>query len=221
MKRQCSVTTCRQQTSGFSTQCDAHKRTLRRHGHAEQKGVTLQELKPFRDRVAARRVKNAGSPMWTLLERRWEALTGHAEATLDRYSMGTPAITYERRTAEQLLTLRDSVPANAVIDTALAMFAFGEQRPSRFKSDKAFGFQLSRRVRGLAEVNAGEHKDAKTGRVKRTYKDVPPRVLDCMAESLKVAFGVAGMRLAELDKKEAERVQTERQELHDALREMK
>ena len=169
MKRHCSVTTCRQQTSGYSTQCDAHKRTLRRHGHAEQKGVTVQELKPFRDRVAARRVKNPGNPTWSLLERRWQALTGHAEATLDRYSMGAPAITYERQTAEQLLTLRDSVPTNIVIDTALAMFAFGEQRPSRFKSDKAFGFQLSRRVRGLAEVNAGKHKDAKTGRVKRTW----------------------------------------------------
>jgi hypothetical protein len=38
-----------------------------------------------------------------------------------------------------------------------------------------------------------------------------------MAESLKLAFGVAGIRLAELDKKEAAGVQAERQELHEAL----
>jgi len=57
--------------------------------------------------------------------------------------------------------------------------------------------------------------------MKRTYRDVPPRVMECMAESLKMAFGVAGMRLAELDKKDAEGVQAERRQLHDALEEMK
>jgi hypothetical protein len=220
MVRQCSIRVCSERTSGFSKLCEAHKRTQRRHGHAEQAGVTAHELKPFRERVTARRVKNPGNPTWALLEARWEALTGHAEATLQRYSMGAPAVSYERQTAEQLLTLRDAVPAHAVIDTALAMFALGEQRPGRFKSDRAFGAQLSRRVRGLAEVNAGKHKDAKTGRVKRTYRDVPPRVLDCLAESLKVAFGVAGLKLAELERKDAEGVQAERQQLHAALGEM-
>jgi len=46
-------------------------------------------------------------------------------------------------------------------------------------------------------------------------------VLDCLAESLKVAFGVAGMRLAELEKKEAEGMKSERQQLHDALKDLK
>ena len=100
MARQCSIRVCRERTSGFSTLCEVHKRTQRRHGHAEQKGVTVHELKPFRDRVAARRLKNPGNPTWALLDRRWEALTAHAGATLDRYSMGAPAASYERRTAE-------------------------------------------------------------------------------------------------------------------------
>ena len=221
MSRQCSVSSCTQQTSGFSSLCELHKRTMRRHGHAEQKGVTVHELQPFIERVTARRAKNPASPTWPLLQRRWEALTGHAEATLQAYSTGAPAVSYERQTAEQLMVLRDNAPGDAVIDVALAMFAMGEQRPGRFKSDKAFGFQLSRRVRGLARVNAGSHKNARTGRTKLTYKDTPPRVLDCLAESLKVAFGVAGMRLAELEMKEVESMKSERQQLHEALKDLK
>ena len=221
MSQQCSVRSCIQPTSGFSNLCELHKRTMRRHGHAEQKGVTVHELQPFVERVAARRAKNPASPTWNLLQRRWEALTAHAEATLRGYATGAAAVSHERQTAEQLIVLRDNVPGDAVIDVALAMIAMGEQRPGRFKSDKAFGFQMSRRVRGLARVNAGSHWNAKTARMKITYKDTPPRVLDCFAESLKVAFGVAGMRLAELEKKEAEGMKSERQQLHDALKDLK
>lgn len=220
MRRACSVNRCGKQTSGFSTHCELHKRTLRRHGHPEQKGVTLVELQPYRDRVAARRAKNPANPTWKLLEARWAALTALAEARLDASAMGVPGSAYERQAAEQLLTLRDAVSGVALVDVALAMFAMEAHRPARFKSDKAFGFQLARRVRGLAEVNAGSHWSAKEGRVKRTYRDVPPRVLECMAESLKMAFGVTGMRLAELDRKEAEGVQAEREQLHAALGEL-
>lgn len=220
MKRQCEVVGCRENTTGWSTLCEAHKRAKRRHGHAEQTGVTGHELKPYLMRVVARRAKNVGNPLWQLLERRWVALTAHAEATLQKYATGAPAISYERQTAQQLMTLRNSVHADALINVALALFAFSQQRPSRFKSEKAFGFQLARRVRALAVINTGKHWSAKDGRMKRTYRDMPPRVLDCLAESLKVAFGVAGLRIAELEMKDAAGASAERQELHDALKEM-
>ena len=178
------------------------------------------ELQHFRQGVAARRTKNPSNPTWALLQARWEALTAHAAATLDASAMGVPMVSHERQAAQQLMSLRETVPGVAVIDVALAMFAMEAQRPARFKSDKAFGFQLCRRVRGLAEVNAGRSWSASEGRMKRTYRDVPPRVLECLAASLKLAFGVAGMRLAELDKKEAESERAERQQLSNALKEM-
>jgi hypothetical protein len=220
LRRLCAAHSCGQPTGGFSTLCEGHKRTLRRHGHAEQKGVTVFELEPFRQAVAARRAKNTGNPTWALLEARWEALTAHAAATLDASAMGVPMVSHERQAAEQLISLREAVPGIAVIDVALALFAMEAQRPARFKSEKAFGFQLCRRVRGLAEVNAGTSWSAKEGRMKRTYRDVPPRVLDCLAASLKLAFGVAGLRLAELAKRDAEGERAERQSLNDALKEM-
>ena len=182
--------------------------------------MTAYELQPFTDRVQARRAKNPINPTWVLLDRRWEALTGHAGLTLAPYSTGVAAVSHERQTAEILVALLDSVDGVAVIDTALAMFAFSAQRPSRFKSDKAFGFQLSRRVRGLADASNVSKRSPTTGRMKRTYAEVPPRVMDCLAESLKVAFGVAGLRLAELEKKDEAGVQAERNQLSDALKDM-
>ena len=220
MSRPCAVVRCIESAAGFSIHCELHKRHLRRHGHPEQKGVTVAELQPFLERVAARRTKNPSNPAWSLLERRWDALTAHAAGTLEAHSSGVASMTYERQTAQNLVTLRDSTQATTVIDVSLAMFAFNEQRPSRFKSDKGFSFQLARRVRALADVNTGSTWSAKDGRMKRTYRDVPPRVLDCLAASLTAAFGVAGLRLAELELKEAAGQQAEQLQLRDALKEM-
>jgi len=220
MTKRCAALHCAEPVAGYSTLCESHKRTLRRHGHALQTGITALELKPFQERIAARRAKNPTNPTWELLRGRWEALTAHAKASLDAYANGSPAISYERQTAEQLGTLRTTVPVDDVIDTALAMFLLWEQSPLRFMSDKAFNFQLSRRVRGLAEANSGSHYSATEGRIKRTYRDTPPRVLDCLAESLKVAFGVAGMRLAELEKIDKQKMTDKKLELSAALKEM-
>lgn len=220
MKRRCAVAICGQPTSGYSIHCEAHKRTLRRHGHAEQTGVTVHELAAHRKRVEARRAKNPANPTWAMLEAHWEALTGHAEATLQAYSAGDAAISYERHTAQQLVRLRDAVPARDVIDTALAMYSLQVERPARFKSDRAFLFQLSRRVRGLAGVDAGSRWSHSEGRMKKTYTEVPPKVLACLGASLQTAFGIAGLRLAELDKKDAAGKQAEKLALHDALKEL-
>jgi hypothetical protein len=180
----------------------------------------VHELAAHRRRVEARRAKNPSNPTWALLEARWEALTGHAEATLQGYAAGAVAITYERQTAQQLLALREAVSAWDVIDTALAMYSVQLERPARFKSDRAFLFQLSRRVRGLAETNAGSRWSPSEGRMKKSYTEVPPTVLACLGASLQTAFGIAGLRLAELDKKEAEGQQAEQKQLHDALRDL-
>lgn len=220
MNRRCEVTGCREYPAGWSTLCEAHKRAKRRHGHAEQTGVTGHELKPYLRRVAARRAKNAGNPLWQLLQARWEALTGHAAATLAGYASGAVAVSYEKQTAEQLMTLRDAVPGYAVIDAALAMYVYGEDRPGRFKSDQAFNFQLARRVRGLARANAGSHWSAKEGREKRTQRDIPPKVLGCLAESLRVAFGVPGLKLAAMDRADASGLLIERQQVSDAMEAM-
>lgn len=221
MTRLCSVHNCTKHVSGYSPLCELHKRNQRRHGHPEQCGVTVHDLRPFQNSITARRVKNPTNPTWPLLERRWEALTGHAAATLAGYSDGSPAVSYERQTAEQLLSLRDTVRGEVVIDTSLAMYSMWEQRPGQFRSDRAFNFQLARRVRGLAPANTSSHWSEKDGRTKTTFRDIPPRVLECLAASLGQAFGVVGLKLAGLEIQEAADARSERDQLQAALREMK
>lgn len=117
MSRPCSIVACGKDASGYSTLCELHKRSMRRHGHAEQSGVTVHELQPFREAITARRAKNPGNPTWQLLAGRWQAVTGHAEAVLAAAASGSAGVSYERQTAQQLLILRDSVPDHVVIDT--------------------------------------------------------------------------------------------------------
>jgi hypothetical protein len=64
-----------------------------------------------------------------------------------------------------LLDLRRAEMAEVV----LAMFLMLDQDRRRFRSDRAFLFQLARRVRSLSDVNAGERFDYNTAKVRRAY----------------------------------------------------
>lgn len=217
MKRLCAVPTCGQPAAGYSTLCEGHKRSLRRHGDAEQTGVTVHELKPFRDRVTQRRQRNPGNAAWGLLRARWDALADHARVVVAIEAKGTPGVSHERQAARQVLTLHGSVAADDVVDVALAMVVYQELRPARFKSDEAFDVQLARRVRGLSPANAEQYLETSTGRTRRTYRETPPRVLLTLASWLKSAFGVAGISLAKLEAREADGSREERQRMADAL----
>jgi hypothetical protein len=109
MTQRCTALHCAEPVAGYSVYCEAHKRTLGRHGHPLQKAVTLPELKPYLDRVTARRAKNPTNPTWALLRSRLDALTGHAAASLVNNAAGAITTTYERQTAEQLVALGDTV----------------------------------------------------------------------------------------------------------------
>ncbi|HXE23088.1 MAG TPA: hypothetical protein VN617_12255 [Rhodoferax sp.] len=218
MNKQCAATGCQGPTSGYSTYCERHKRAQRRHGHVHQDGVTVPELKPYRDRVAARRKKNPANPAWEILETRWMAVAAHAAETLKGHAAGRPGVRYAVLAADHIQRLADAVPHQVVTETALAMFVMREVQPNRFRSDRAFDFQLARRVRALTDANAGSYYDQGTGKLKRVYRDVLPGTLECLAGSLKEAFGVAGLRLAELDKKDDQRQADANAKLAEALR---
>lgn len=220
MSRPCAAPGCAEPVAGYSTHCERHKRALRRHGHPDQEGVTVHELKPFRDRVAARRAKNRQNPAWGLLADRWGRLVSHAEDVLKAFAEGKAGLRHERIAAARITTLAGAVPAEVVVETALAMFFLQDAHPQRFRSDRAFDFQLARRVLGLTEVNAGTYWDDKLGKVKRVYRDTPPQVLETLARYLKHAFGAAGLQLALLERQEARDIEDERKRLDAALKDM-
>jgi hypothetical protein len=215
--KQCETAGCRAPASGFSTLCAPHKQAMRRHGHPAQTSVTVHELRPYVARVKARQAKNKESDAWSLLEGRWEALRGHCRAVVERYASGGVSIRHERMAAHQVTTLADAVPADKVVQTALAMYLLAQDRPTRFQSDRAFRFELVRRVRGLSDVNAGTYWDQKAGRSRRVYRDLPPRVMEVLGAWLAEAFGGAGLVLASKEREDAERVAQEHQRLAVAL----
>lgn len=152
----CQLPACHQAASGFSPWCHAHKQANRRHGDPLQEGVTGHDLRPYLARVVARQAKNKDSEAWSILAARWEALTAHCRGIVRRAEAGHAYLRQERAAALQALRLAGNVAPEKVVQTALAMYLLQDHRPTRFRSDKAFRFELVRRVRGLAAVNAGE-----------------------------------------------------------------
>lgn len=220
MSKPCAASDCHDVISGFSSYCDRHKRAQRRHGHVHQTGITVPELTPFMARVKARREKNPASPAWEILETRWDAVVASAEKTLKGHVAGRAGSRYDVLAADHIRRLGAQVEPRAVIDTALAMFVMREIRPQRFKSDKAFDFQLARRVRALTDSNAGTYFDHETGKTKRVYRDIVPATLERVALPLKEAFGVAGMQLAALDERDRKKKDNDKLRLVAALKEL-
>lgn len=220
MSKDCAVATCSAICAGYSTHCERHKRALRRHGHPEQEGITVQELHPYRKRIAVRQTKNPANATWGILRERWAAVAVNAETVLKAHASGKPGSAYIIKAAHHINHLATAVPDGVVMEAALAMFLMREAQPQRFRSDRAFDFQLSRRVRALSDLNAGTYFDHETGKTKRVYRDVLPGTLMALSEPLKAAFGVAGVFLAELDQRDEKKTAAKKMELMMALKEM-
>ena len=217
MPRTCSVPGCHESTAGYSYFCRKHKQTQRRHGSPTQLAVTAHELRPYAALVDARRAKNPESEAWTILEARWEAVLRQAQDTLQHHAEGRVGVRWERLAAHQLVTIGRDVESWAVVRTALAMYLMLDQQPSRFACDAAFDHQLVRRVRGLTDSNAGAYWDHQEQRSKRVYRDIPPRVIQAMAQPLKTAFGATGLTLAAKEREDIDKANEERQRLAAAL----
>lgn len=215
--RQCAVPSCGAAAAGHSTLCERHKRTQRRHGHPEQLGITVHDLKPYRMRVAARQAKNPNNPAWSLLQQRWQTLVDSSMETTTAYQRGAVSIGYIVKAAEQVQRVAAAVSAGVVLETTLAMYLLREERPARFQSDRAFAFELARRVRGLTDCNAGTYWDAKTGKAKRVYRDLTPKVMEHLAAQLAATFGGAGVFIAGLERTEADKARADQQDLCKAL----
>ncbi len=217
MSRQCKVPSCYRPTGGFSTMCTKHKSTERRHGHPEQGGLTVAELAPYRLRVRARVAINKDNPTWGYLQANWKAAMGYAETQIRAVYAGAFFIRHEVKTWEALLRIDQGAAFSEVLEVALAMFLYREEKPYRFESDKGFDAQLVRRVRTLAPVNAGSYYNHKTGKVQRVYRDLPPRTRETLAGVLRQIFAVAGLTVSGLEMAEQQAKVDQKGRFHAAL----
>lgn len=222
MTRTCRAPGCGEPASTrFSLYCRAHKTRLRRHGAIDQEGVTEAALGPYRRLVRARVKRNETSPLWAQLEDRWATVVNHAKGIVAAHERGETGYSHERKAAHEVIKVAGDVEAKAVVETALALFLMEGEQPRRFRSDAAFRWQMVRRVRGLTDLNAGTFYDHESGKVKRVYKDLTPRAVAVMGQWLADAFGGAGMHLAKMEERDREKAVSARQEMHQALEELK
>ena len=211
--RNCRAPNCAAKAARFGHFCNTHNSRKRRHGAPDQRTITKALLAPFTNRVRTRVEANEGNLVWEHCAANWRALVSHAEAIVARSRTGAAGISFERRAAEELCKLARVIDQQEIMFTVFAMFLMAEERPGSFVSDDGFSFQLVRRVRGLTDVNAGEWFDHNSGRVKRAYRDAPPKVTRLLASWFSHAFGSVGIYFARLDQRDRD----EKQRRSDAL----
>lgn len=216
-QRQCAAASCTSLTAGFSNLCSGHRKTKTRHGHSGQMAIPASRLAPYLGRVQARYQANVNNEAWSILTKRWSILVEESTRTLENYRAGFASVRQHVQAAEQIRTLDGLGDPMKVAHVALAMYLIADEEPRAFRSDQAFDYQLVRRVRALAPVNSGTYWDGKSKRMKRVYRDLPPRVISVLAENLKAAFGFAGLQLAGIEQRTVDRAEVERKRLADAI----
>jgi hypothetical protein len=190
----CIVPNCGFPTLGRSNKCNAHRLTLRRHGHPLQSGLKVTEYGPYRTAIRRLWEANEDSPFWEVLRARWDRLQEHARGVLARAEV-SPYDRHEVRAAQDLQKLASNVPFITVACTALALYVLQADRPYLFRDDEAFRFQLIRKVRGLDKLAVYESWNHQRRATRRVYRDMPPRAVRMLAAQLGTVFGEAGLLL--------------------------
>lgn len=166
--------------------------------------------------------KNPDARGWAALDQRWDALLQHAAEVVERARSGKPGQRNERRAAEEVLKIAQEAEGRAVWVRVAALYSLQEEFPQRFRSDRAFLFEMVRTVRRLSAVSVSQYYNAATGRTKLVYRDPPPQAIEFMAAWLREAFGFAGLHLArewrEARERGAQEKAREREEINEAVK---
>lgn len=215
MKPRCRVNGCANARAGHSLLCSKHRARKRRHGHEEQRTISKGDLKPFIEKVQARITKQPDAKLWSVLDRRWDVVT-----TKWRAELPTTIYRYVRAGMKELVRLADTVSGREVAVTIIAMYLLQDHDPRLFKNEAGFRTQLARRVRGLSSTSFSHWSGAGDGRERRAMKELEPKTVAYLSALLVKLFGPAGVRVAQLERREEEEQRKERLAFYDALGEV-
>ncbi len=207
--RLCAADGCHVPVKGtYSIFCFSHTNSNCRHGHPLQLAITLRDLRVYlaqtdailkRNEVASKddKVKlDAIDARWDLLVRTCSDLLTSPRAQED----------WKRTAASLIVKLAEEVSARNVWRTVVAMYLMRRDQPRTFRSDRAFHFQLQRRVRTLGTINSGTYYDHKTGKTKKVFKDHPQKTLHQIGLWLEQTLGPVGIHFCHvLDREEETR----------------
>ncbi len=181
----------------------------------------MSDLKPYLALVDDIIERNRENPTWGIAAARWDALVHHCNSIVTAYLNGKPMIKFEVQAAREVIRLSENVKAQEVIRTVCAIYLLAEHRPRTFLSDNAFTHQLVRRCRGLTEANAGSWYDHATGKMKRVYRDLPPRTVNFLGQMIAEVLGPVGIVVARTDQRRREHETRQRENLRNALEELR
>jgi hypothetical protein len=194
----CRVSGCNRKPSHWGHYCSSHKSRERRHGDARQEGITKAHLAPYVKAIRTVIERNHENPAWADLDAAWQEVVDENRAAVDAIQRsGRPFIGWEHQAQTEIVRLAQYVKSREIVENVLALYLMAYEEPRRIKTDRAFKFQLVRRVRALTEVNAGVTWDQHRRRTKRVYRDLPPRATEHMAELIVAALGAAGVNVAQ------------------------
>ncbi|ANY78906.1 hypothetical protein BB934_12360 [Microvirga ossetica] len=208
---------CERAATRYGVYCNAHRSRQRRHGEANQDAISKADLKIYEQLVHDRIGKNKNKAIWQQLKARWGVIVQEAQEALEQSRKGTPMPSWKRTVAVELVKLSNTVEAEAVINTVLAIYLLQDHEPRKIKSDRAFRTQMVRRVRGLTKQNAGTWRDSSSGKTKIAYRELNAKAVDALSHKLVMAFGPTGVTIADLEKRDHERKQMELIEHNQAL----
>lgn len=216
----CIVNGCTAQPNGRSPYCATHRKRWRRHGDAQQQTIRAVDLKVYRHTVSGILDRDKNGKIMAVMTSNWEKIIAYARDEVEQYRKGKPFQRHVRKSCEELVKLADSVTVRDLLEVGLAMFLMREWDGRKFASDRGFIFQLARRVRALTDLNVGTHYNHATGKVHRTYRDLPPKVTTLLAQALVGYFSRAAGHVISIAKKDWEEQQRKSCELDEAFAEL-
>ena len=174
----CRAPNCKTKTrSGLGQWCEYHRQRRRRHGEATQQGIRKQELAPF-VKVAQRIVaRDSSGRVETALREIHTILTDHVRSVAVDADRGAWVPKWTARAAREMLKVLVETPPLQCACTVAGVFLLREHQPYLFVSERAFRFELVRHFHKLVATAWGSYYDEKAGRVKKTYRDLPPRTV--------------------------------------------
>jgi hypothetical protein len=215
MPPRCRVSGCANVRAGHSHLCSKHRSRKRRHGHEEQRTISKADLKPFIDKVHTRIAKQPETKLWSICDQRWDVLT-----TSWRSQPPDTIYRFVRAATRELVRLADMVSGREVAITTIAMYLLQAHDPRLFKSEIGFRTQLVRRVRSLSSTSFSHWSGAGDGRERRAMREMEPKTVEYLSGLLVELFGPAGLRVAQLERREEEERRKEQLAYYDALGEV-
>ncbi len=201
--RSCSVPGCTKSASTkFGSMCPRHRSRNARHGNPLQDSIRFTDIKPFVERVEKLIERDKSGKILVGLDKVVAVITDYVEGIASDYAHGRAMNKHKVQAAKEILTVFRDFPPSKCASVIAGLYLFQDDQPHRIVSDRGFTFGLVRRFRSLSDANVGLYENSESGRVRRAYKEIPPKTIEQLGPMLMEGFKtfVAHVRLCEREK---------------------